>query len=178
MLPPPAGGGGGQPPDLAVQASATPAAPAVGDTITYVLNVRNVGGPASRAFLAVQLPSQVAFAASQTDRGPGCTGTATLACDLDFLSGDLVATVRISAIVREPGTLTLTAVSSAQPGDMQPANDTAGVVTLVRPSTPVAVPAQVVPSLRAAATRVTRSKAIATVSVRFSSAAQHGSGRA
>ena len=133
VLPPPSGGGGGPPPDLAVLASATPAAPAVGDTITYVLNVRNVGGPASRAFLSVQLPSQVAFAASQTDRGPGCTGTATLACDLDFLSGDLVATVRISAVVREAGTLTLTAVSSAQPGDMQPANDTASVVTLVRP---------------------------------------------
>jgi len=75
--------------------------------------------------------------------------------------------VRISAVVREAGTLTLTAVSSAQPGDVQSANDTAGVTTLVRPAAPVAVPAQVV-SLRASATRVTRSKATAMVSVRIS----------
>ena len=123
--------GGGPAPDLVVQAGATPAAPAVGDTITYVVSVRNLGGDASRVSLAVQLPSQVAYAGSQSDRGAGCTGATTLTCDLDFLSGDLVATVRISAVVREAGTLTLTAVSSAQPADAQPANDTANVVTVV-----------------------------------------------
>jgi uncharacterized repeat protein (TIGR01451 family) len=173
-LPPPASpppsGGGGAAPDLAVQAGATPAAPAVGETITYVLSVRNVGGPASRALLSVQLPAQVSYAGSQTNRGPGCTGAATLACDLDLLSGDLVATVRISAVVREAGTLMLTAVSSAQPGDTQPANDTARVVTVVSPPRTVGAPALVRPTLRAVAapTRVTRARGIATLSVRFS----------
>jgi hypothetical protein len=168
--PPSSGGGGGPAPDLVVQASATPAAPAVGDTITYVLNVRNLGGPASRALLSVQLPTQAAYAGSQTNRGPGCTGPATLACDLDFLAGDLVATVRISAVVREPGTLAFTAISSAQPGDSQPANDTARVVTVVEPPPVRAAPAQVRPALRAVGrpTRVTRSRGVATLSVRFS----------
>jgi uncharacterized repeat protein (TIGR01451 family) len=172
-LPPPAGGGGGggPAPDLVLQASATPAAPAVGGTITYVLTVRNLGGPASRASVAVQLPSQVTYAGSQSDRGPGCTAATTLACDLDFLAGDLVATVRISAIVREAGTLAFTAVSSAQPGDSQPANDTASVVTIVQRPAPVGVPAQIRgPALRAVGTpaRVTRVKGAATLSGRFS----------
>ncbi|HWL33574.1 MAG TPA: DUF11 domain-containing protein [Gaiellaceae bacterium] len=172
VSPPPSSGGGGSgpAPDLVVQASATPAAPAVGNTITYVLNVRNLGGPASRALLAVQLPSQVAYAGSQSDRGPGCTGAATLACDLDFLAGDLVATVRISAVVREPGTLAFTAVASAQPGDSQPANDTARVTTVVAPPATIRAPAQVRPALRAVGvpTRVTRAGGVATLSARFS----------
>ena len=167
---PPASGGAGPPPDLTVQAEATPAAPAVGDTITYVLNVRNLGGPASRAFLAVQLPSQVAYAGSATDRGPGCAGAATLACDLDFLSGDLVATVRISAVVREAGTLTMTAVASARPDDAQPSNDTTRVVTVVVPPRAVGTPTLIRPALHAvrAPVRVTRARGVAALSVRFS----------
>ena len=136
---------------------------------TYV-NVRNLGGPASRAFLAVQLPSQVAYAGSATDRGPGCAGAATLACDLDFLSGDLVATVRISAVVREAGTLTMTAVASARPDDAQPSNDTARVVTVVVPPRAVGTPTLIRPALHAvrAPARVTRARGVAALSVRFS----------
>jgi uncharacterized repeat protein (TIGR01451 family) len=129
--PPPPVGGGGPAPDLVIAASVTPAAPSVGDTLSYVVSLRNLGGPAARASVAVQLPSQVVYATSQADRGPGCTGTTALTCDLDFLGGDLVATVRIQTVVREPGTLTLRATSSALPADVQPANDTATVVTLV-----------------------------------------------
>ncbi len=168
--PPSAGGGGGGPaPDLTVQASSTSSAPAVGDTLTYVVSVRNLGGPASRALLAVQLPSQVAYTGSQADRGPGCTGTATLACDLDYLAGDLVATVRISATVREAGTLSFTAVSSSQPGDAQPGNDAAGVTIVVARLATIRPPAQLRPTLRAVATpaRVTRAGGAAVVSVRF-----------
>ena len=168
--PPPASAGGAPPPDLVVQASATPTAPAVGETITYVIGVRNLGGPAARAFLSVQLPPQVAYAGSQTDRGPGCTGAATLTCDLDYLSGDLVGTVRVYAVVREPGTLALSAVSSSQPADAQPGNDTVRVITVVEPPRTIARSALVRPALRAvgAPTRVTRARGVATLSVRFS----------
>ena len=167
--PPPSSGGGGPAPDLVVQASATPAAPAIGDTISYAVNVRNLGGQAARVFLAVQLPSQVAYTGSQSDRGAGCTGTTTLNCDLDFLAGDLVATVRISAVVRAAGTLTLTAVSSAEPADAQTANDTASVVTVVATPAAVQTPVRVAPVLRAVGTpaRVTRARGAATLSVRF-----------
>ena len=167
---PPPAGGGGIPPDLTVQASASPAAPAVGDTITYLLSVRNLGGPAARAFLAVQLPQQVAYAGSQTDRGPGCTGATTLACELDFLSGDLVANVRISAVVREAGTLALSATSSAQPSDAQPANDSVRVVTAVGPARTITTPVLFRPAIRAlgASARVSRARGVATLTLRFS----------
>ena len=131
--PPAPPGGGGPSPDLAVQAAVTPAAPALGSLVTYVITVRNFGGVASSTNLVVQMPSQVAFGASQADRGRGCTGTTTLTCELDYLAGDLVATVRIQGTVREPGTLTLTARTSSQPADAQPANDTASVVATVAP---------------------------------------------
>ena len=173
-VPPPASptpsGGGGPAPDLVVQASATPTAPTVGGAITYTVTVRNIGGPAARALLTVQFPTQVAYAGSQSDRGPGCTGTTALSCDLDFLAGDLVATVRITGVVREPGTLAFAAVSSAQPADPQPANDTARVSTVVGPRAAVGSPTIVRPTLRAvgAPTRPTRAHGAATVSVRFS----------
>ena len=133
--------------------------------------MRNLGGQASRVSLAVQLPAQVAYAGSQSDRGAGCTGGATLTCDLDFLSGDLVASVRINAVVRAAGTLTMTAVSSSQPADAQPANDTANVVTVVADTAARFRPRRAVaPVLRAvgAPTRVTRARGVATLSVRFS----------
>jgi uncharacterized repeat protein (TIGR01451 family) len=171
--PPPASpapsGGGGLAPDLVVQASATPATPVVGGAITYTVTVRNLGGPAARALLAVQLPTQVAYTGSESERGPGCTGTTALACDLDFLAGDLVATVRISGVVREPGTLDFAAVSSAQPADPQPANDTTRVSTVVGPRAAVGSPA-IRPTVRAVGTptRPTRAHGVATVSIRFS----------
>ena len=120
-------------------------------------------------------PRRAASAAGRLRRQPvgpraGCTGATTLTCDLDFLAGDLVATVRISAVVRAAGTLTLTAVSSAQPADAQPANDTANVVTVVATPAAPQTPARVAPGLRAVGTpaRATRARGAATVSVRFS----------
>jgi uncharacterized repeat protein (TIGR01451 family) len=148
----------------------TPATPVVGGAITYSVTVRNLGGPAARALLAVQLPTQVAYTGSESDRGPGCSGTTALSCDLDFLAGDLVATVRISGVVREPGTLAFAAVSSAQPADPQPANDTARVSTVVGPRAAVGSPAIVRPTVRAVGTptRPTRAHGVATLSIRFS----------
>jgi uncharacterized repeat protein (TIGR01451 family) len=169
--PPSSGGSAGSGPDLVVQASATPASPTVGGTVTYAISVRNLGAPASRAFVSVQLPSQVLYSSSHTDRGPGCTGTTTLTCDLDFLAGDLVATVQIQAVVREPGMLTFTATSSAQPRDLQPANDTASVVTVVPSPAPLRPPTVATPALRLVAATpagVVRRGKTAFVSLRFS----------
>lgn len=174
--PPPAGGGGsggggGAAPDIAVEATAAPAAPAVGDALTYTVRVRNHSGPASRVFLLVRLPTQVAYAASETDRGPGCTGTANLTCDLDFLSGELVATLRVHATVREAGALSFTASSSSEPADTQPANDTVNLSTTVAARTQVAVAPDLPPALRAvpgARAKVALRSGVAVVSLRFS----------
>ena len=170
--PTPPGGGGGPSPDLAVQAGLSPVAPALGSLVTYVVTVRNLGGMASRTTLVVQLPTQVAFAAGQADRGQGCTGTTTLACELDYLAGDLVATVRIQGTVREPGTLTFTARASSEPADAQPANDAASIVTTVAPPAPLLPPATVdAPlSLRAVGSSpvaARRSGAAAVTAIRF-----------
>ena len=167
---PASGGASGPAPDLTVQATTAPSAPAVGTTVTYVLSVKNLGGPASRAFVGVQLPSQVDYVASGTDRGPGCAGTTALTCDLDFLAGDLIATVRIQAVVREAGTLTLTATTSAQPADVSPANDVGTSVLVVaspspRQAAPAAQPSlQVVGGTRSV---LVRRGATATLSSRF-----------
>jgi hypothetical protein len=141
--------------------------------LTYTVTVRNHGGAASRVFLHVRLPEQVAYVGSEADRGAGCTGTAptTLSCDLDFLSGDLVATVRIRAAVRQAGALTFTATSSAQPADTQPSNDVAGVTTTVAAPVAPARAQDPPPTLRAVGTapvKVTRRGQVATVSVQFS----------
>jgi uncharacterized repeat protein (TIGR01451 family) len=169
--PPSSSGSGGAAPDLLTQASATPTAPTIGTTVTYLISVRNLGGSASQALVTVQLPPQAAYAASQSDRGPGCTGTTTLTCDLDFLAGNGVATVRIQATVRQAGTLTLTATSSAQPGDAQPANDTATAVITVlgAPAAAPRPPADAAPTLRHIGTTpaVTRHGATTHVSIRF-----------
>jgi uncharacterized repeat protein (TIGR01451 family) len=167
---PPQTSSGGSGPDLLTQASITPTVPTVGATITYLISVNNLGAPASRAFVTVQLPSQVVYTASQTDRGPGCTGTTTLTCDLDFLTRDLVATVRIQAVVRQPGTLTLTATSSAQPSDIAPANDMTTVVTPIQSPEPLPPTPKAPPTLKRVSTTpavVTRTKETARVSIRF-----------
>jgi uncharacterized repeat protein (TIGR01451 family) len=169
-LPPASGSTSGSGPDLITEASAVQPAPAVGTTVTYTISVKNLGGPAARAFVTAQLPSQVDYAASRADRGPGCTGATTLTCDLDFLAGDLVATVRIDAVVREAGTLTLTATSSAQPGDVQPANDVATVVTVVaapRSSRPAAAVQPTLRAVGATPTVMARRGATAAFSIRF-----------
>jgi uncharacterized repeat protein (TIGR01451 family) len=174
--PAPGGGGGGAAPDLAVAASAAPFAPRLGETVTYTVTLRNHGSPASRVLLSVRLPAEVEYAGSESDRGPGCTVGVppTLACDLDFLSGDLVATLRVRAVVRRAGSLVFAATSSAQPADGQPANDAAAVTTtVVAPATatapaPARNPAPALRAVGAPPAKVARRGRVATVSVRFS----------
>jgi uncharacterized repeat protein (TIGR01451 family) len=169
--PQPSGGGGagGAAPNLVVQASVAPAMPAIGSTVTYVVTVRNVGGSAERAFVTVALPTQVTYAGSQADRGPGCTGSTTLSCDLDFLGSELVATVRVEAVVREAGTLVMSATASSRPADGQPANDSTTITTIVGSPQPVRPPLDAAPALRTVVRpQVTRQGRIATVVVRFS----------
>ena len=51
--PPPSSGGAGPGPDLLTQASVAPTVPTVGATVTYLVSVKNLGAPASRAFVVV-----------------------------------------------------------------------------------------------------------------------------
>jgi hypothetical protein len=129
----PSGGGGGGTaggPDVAASLSAEPTA-SIGDTLVYVLQAKLVSGAASDVIATINLPSQVKLDSTYADRGHGCTGTTALTCDLDFLSGSLVATVTITTTVQASGTLTATASLVTKPTDPNLANNNASVTTTV-----------------------------------------------
>ena len=79
----------------------------------------------------INLPAQVSFDSFSSTRGPGCTGTTTLSCDLDFLSGNLVAQVTVITKVMASGTLTATASLTSTPADTSTADNSATVTTIV-----------------------------------------------
>ena len=73
------------------------------------------------------LPAGVALVSTKVNRGPGCTGTTTLTCDLAFLSGELVGTIEIVVRVTTAGTLVNTATVKAPEPDPDLSNNTASV---------------------------------------------------
>src|SRR5204863_8436678 len=89
------GGGGGGSVDVVAGLNASPATPAIGDTSTYPLTAAVKSGAATDVKATINLPAQVTLVSATANRGPGCTGTTTLSCDLDALSGNLVATVTV-----------------------------------------------------------------------------------
>jgi hypothetical protein len=116
---------------VAASLAASPTSPNIGDTLTYVLKASLVSGAASDVIATIVLPSQVKLDSTYADRGHGCTGTTTLTCDLDFLSGSLVATVTVTTTVEASGTLTATASLAAKPTDPNLTNNSASVTTTV-----------------------------------------------
>ena len=127
------GGGGGSSgsADVVISFSAAPASPAIGDTLTYTMTAAIKSGSASDVRATINLPAQVSFVSSSSTRGPGCTGTTTLSCDLDFLSGNLVAQVTVITKVTASGTLTASASLTSTPADTNTGDNSATVTTLV-----------------------------------------------
>ena len=124
-------GGGGNTPDLTVTGLASPASPLPGDNVTYLLTVtdKNVM-PADRLVLTVTLPAGVQYLSSTADRGSGCvlSGSSTLTCNLDWLSGDATrANVQVVAKVTTAGAQTLSATAMPQQGDVNPADNTLSI---------------------------------------------------
>jgi hypothetical protein len=111
--------------------------------------VKNAGqtSGATRVVVTDPLPAGTELVSARTNRGSGCTGTTTLTCDLDFLSGELVGEVEIVVRVTRPGTLVNTATVAAAERDPDASNNTA--------SATVSVPAQE-PSVPAALKGVTK----------------------
>ena len=127
------GGGSGIPPDVVATISASPSNPVVGSTLTYIVQASILTGNATDVVATINLPSQVTLAAATADRGNGCTGTTTLTCDLNYLNGTLVATVRVVTQVAQAGTLVATASLTTTPGDTNTANNTAtSTITICR----------------------------------------------
>jgi uncharacterized repeat protein (TIGR01451 family) len=126
------GGGGGLLPDLELAKTASSGTAQVGDTILYRLEARvKNAGNASNVVVTDTLPSGVELVSTKVNRGPGCTGTTTITCPLDFLSGQLVGTVEILVRVTARGELANVAIVHAAQTDPDPSNNTARVAVSI-----------------------------------------------
>jgi uncharacterized repeat protein (TIGR01451 family) len=117
------------PPDVELTKVADRSTAAVGETIAFRIDasVKNPGqtSGAEKVVVTDTLPPNVQLVSTRASRGPGCTGSRTIRCDLDFLSGALVATVEVVVRVTAAGAVVNTATASVAPSDPVPANNTA-----------------------------------------------------
>jgi LmbE family N-acetylglucosaminyl deacetylase len=167
------GGGGGAAPDLALTISASAQTAAAGDTIGYHIEVRIKNSTqtsgVTRAIVTDTLPAGVELVSTRVNRGPGCTGTSTLSCNLGFLADDLVGVIDIAVRVKTAGTIANTASVTAPEADPDLSNNTVTVTVTAPPTLTPPVAAVAAPKLthRRLATakplRASRSGTIATV---------------
>ncbi len=119
--------------------TASVATAVAGNTIVYRIEVRvkNFASTSgvTRAVVTDTLPAGVSLLSTKVNRGPGCTGTTTITCDMDFLAGQLVATIDIAVRVTTTGTLVNTASVKAPEFDPDMSNNTASV-TVTAPQAP------------------------------------------
>ena len=138
------GGGGGAIPDLAITVGG-PVQVAVGGQATFSLAVSDANGAtASGVHAIVTLPAGALVDSTSSDRGPGCAEgavAATLDCNLDFLSGPLVAHVTITLTLASAGQATLSASVSDAQGDKNTANNSGSATVQVGTPTPASTPA-------------------------------------
>jgi uncharacterized repeat protein (TIGR01451 family) len=133
------GGGGAQPADLELTGSVDKALARTGESLLYRFSVRVKNNTetsgASNIVLTNQLPAGVELVSTRANRGPGCTGTTTLTCRLDFLSGTLVAVVEFAVRVTQQGDL----LSSASVRGDESDPDTANNAVALRVGAPAAL---------------------------------------
>ncbi|MSY59069.1 MAG: hypothetical protein F2663_01300 [Actinobacteria bacterium] len=131
------GGGGGGPPNIAITIGPTSAVGGVGTGFTLRVGVANNStSGANTTALNITL-NGLSFVSGQTDRGPGCTPTATGAtCDLDFFPGGLTSQVLIGVTVTS-ATPSATATFVTSPGDSDLTDNTATWVVQQAQATPV-----------------------------------------
>jgi hypothetical protein len=159
-----------------VHASALSGSRPSATSIAYALEVRSANGATgTNLVLTVQLPSGLTATSATTDRGSGCSGTTTVTCQLDFISGNLVAHVNVVATVATTQAFTTTASVKQNEIDPSQANNTASVTTTppALPAPPVA-PAPKIPPIAFTkapkAAFVSRSNKLVLVSASFAAA--------
>jgi uncharacterized repeat protein (TIGR01451 family) len=131
------GGGSASAPDLALTLDASRPTAVAGDVIVYRIEVRlanpTLTSGVTRAVVTDTLPAGVELVSTSANRGPGCSGTSTLTCNLDFLSGGLVGAVDVTVRVTTAGSLVNTASVAAPEADPNPANNSASVTVSAPP---------------------------------------------
>jgi uncharacterized protein DUF11 len=121
---------------LATKISATPSSLTPGGQVVYTAQVANApdsAGSATGVVLTVTLPAGTDLVSTPTfDRGSGCSETAPVVCQLDFIPGGRTATVTITARVTTRGSLTAKASAHADQPFSNPAAAEASTTIIVR----------------------------------------------
>src|SRR5215211_2533270 len=119
------GGASAAPPsaDLALTKSDSPDPVAVGGTLTYTIQVKNLGASQATAVVVTdKLPNDVDFVSASTSSGSCQHRAHTVTCDLGTILAGGTATVTIEAKPTKAGTISNTA-SVTSPDDKTQAND-------------------------------------------------------
>jgi len=118
------------PADLAVTVQA-PATETTGTTLTYTMQVQNLGPNAAQGVtLQAILPQPVIFGTINTTQG-SCNGPGTVYCDLGSIASGSSATVTVTVTPTVSGTVAITANVSSVSYDPVAANNQASATTSV-----------------------------------------------
>jgi uncharacterized repeat protein (TIGR01451 family) len=117
--------------NLVVSQSDSPDPLSTGGTLTYTIDIANIGsGDATDVELTDTLPAGVILASANSSQGT-CSGSSTVICSLGGLASAATATVEMAVTTATPGTLTNTVtVNSAEP-DSDDTNNTDAEQTIV-----------------------------------------------
>jgi uncharacterized repeat protein (TIGR01451 family) len=120
---------------LALSQSLAPAAPTVGNDLTFTLTVTNRAPvPAPGVVLTDPLPVGVTFVSAMSSQGSSAVNGGTVQCSLGTLAPGASATVSVVVRPTAPGSLTNTARVTGALLDPAPSNDVATATATVVPA--------------------------------------------
>jgi uncharacterized repeat protein (TIGR01451 family) len=120
--------------NLGVGLTASPRPGQVGSDLTYTVHVRNLGGAdATNVQLTARVPARSTLVSASASQG-SCTGSAPVVCSLGGLAKGATATVTLVAKPTAAGRLVSTAHVKSDQHDPRTWNNSARIVTRVRPS--------------------------------------------
>jgi uncharacterized repeat protein (TIGR01451 family) len=122
--------------DLALFMTASPTPVFLSSTLTYTVQVQNLGQAAAAAVQVTDtIPTTTTFVSASGSTGWTCSGTTTVTCSLTGTMAE-AATGTITITVTTPSTsgpISNTATVSSSTTDPVPANNSATVITVVQP---------------------------------------------
>jgi 4-amino-4-deoxy-L-arabinose transferase-like glycosyltransferase len=113
--------------DLNTTFQQTSPTPGLGGEMDFLAGVANTGNQgAGGVVLTVKLPPGMKLLGPPAyEQGQGCTGTSTITCRLDGVSGGGAARIRFGVLVTRAGPQTMTATVASEAVDVNPADNSA-----------------------------------------------------